>query len=252
MSEQGKVALVTGAARGIGKAVAQALLLAGYRVVFAGRTAEPLEVLAAQARAAGHTALAVQCDVSDPASVDGLFGKIREEFGRLDVLFNNAGINAPAVSIDELSVEQWLAVVNTNLTGVFLCSRAAFALMKSQSPRGGRIINNGSISAHAPRPNTVPYTATKHAITGLTKSLSLDGRAYDIACGQIDIGNAATDMASRMARGVPQANGEIAPEPLMDVAHVASSVVHMANLPLDANVQFMTVMATKMPFVGRG
>ncbi|MCP3022193.1 SDR family oxidoreductase [Cupriavidus basilensis] len=252
MSEQGKVALVTGAARGIGKAVAQALLVAGYRVVFAGRTAEPLEALAAQARAEGHTALAVQCDVSDPDSVERLFAQVREHFGRLDVLFNNAGINAPAVSIDELSVAQWKAVLDTNLTGVFLCSRAAFALMKSQSPRGGRIINNGSISAHSPRPNTVPYTATKHAITGLTKSLSLDGRAFDIACGQIDIGNAATDMASRMARGVPQANGEIAPEPLMDVAHVASSVVHMANLPLDANVQFMTVMATKMPFVGRG
>jgi len=252
MTQQGKVALVTGAARGIGKAVAQALLAAGYRVVFAGRTAESIEALAAQARSDGHVALAVQCDVGDPASVERLFETVRKEFGRLDVLFNNAGINAPAVPIDELSVEQWLAVVNTNLTGVFLCSRAAFALMKSQSPRGGRIINNGSISAHAPRPNTVPYTATKHAITGLTKSLSLDGRAHDIACGQIDIGNAATDMASRMARGVPQANGEIAPEPLMDVAHVASSVVHMANLPLDANVQFMTVMATKMPFVGRG
>ncbi|MGO4156430.1 SDR family oxidoreductase [Cupriavidus sp. YAF13] len=252
MSEQGKVALVTGAARGIGKAVAQALLVAGYRVVFAGRTAAPLEALAVQATAEGYTALAVQCDVSDPDSVERLFAQVRDHFGRLDVLFNNAGINAPAVSIDELSVAQWKAVLDTNLTGVFLCSRAAFALMKSQSPRGGRIINNGSISAHAPRPNTVPYTATKHAITGLTKSLSLDGRAFDIACGQIDIGNAATDMASRMARGVPQANGEIAPEPLMDVAHVASSVVHMANLPLDANVQFMTVMATKMPFVGRG
>lgn len=200
MCEQGKVALVTGAARGIGKAVAQALLVAGYRVVFAGRTAEPLEALVAQAKAEGHTALAVQCDVSDPASVERLFAQIRDHFGRLDVLFNNAGINAPAVSIDELSVAQWKAVLDTNLTGVFLCSRAAFALMKSQSPRGGRIINNGSISAHAPRPNTVPYTATKHAITGLTKSLSLDGRAFDIACGQIDIGNAATDMASRMAR----------------------------------------------------
>ena len=194
----------------------------------------------------------MQCDVSDAASVDALFGKIRERFGRLDVLFNNAGINAPGVSIDELSVEQWKAVVDTNLTGAFLCARGAFALMKSQDPRGGRIINNGSISAHAPRPNTVPYTATKHAITGLTKSLSLDGRPWDIACGQIDIGNAGTDMANRMARGVPQANGEIRPEPLMDVAHVASSVLHMANLPLETNVQFMTVMATKMPFVGRG
>jgi NAD(P)-dependent dehydrogenase (short-subunit alcohol dehydrogenase family) len=252
MTQQGKVALVTGAARGIGKAVAQALLEEGYRVVFAGRTAEPLQALVAHATGQGHTALAVQCDVSDPDSVDQLFATIRERFGRLDLLFNNAGINAPALPIDELPVAQWKAVLDTNLTGVFLCSRAAFALMKSQSPRGGRIINNGSISAHAPRPNTVPYTATKHAITGLTKSISLDGRAHDIACGQIDIGNAATDMASRMARGVMQANGEIAPEPLMDVAHVARSVVHMASLPLDANVQFMTVMATKMPFVGRG
>ncbi len=252
MTGQGKVALVTGAARGIGKAVAQALLEEGYQVVFAGRTAEPLQALVAQATEQGHTALAVQCDVGDEGSVDRLFATIRERFGRLDLLFNNAGINAPALPIDELPVAQWKAVLDTNLTGVFLCSRAAFALMKSQNPRGGRIINNGSISAHAPRPNTVPYTATKHAITGLTKSLSLDGRAHDIACGQIDIGNAGTDMASGMARGVMQANGEIAPEPLMDVAHVARSVVHMASLPLDANVQFMTVMATKMPFVGRG
>ncbi|WP_341248485.1 SDR family oxidoreductase [Cupriavidus pauculus] len=252
MEKQARVALVTGAARGIGKAVAQALLTDGYRVVLAGRTAETLVALADAANAAGQSALAVQCDVSQPDSVDAMYATVRERFGRLDVLFNNAGVNAPALCIDELSFEQWKAVLDTNLTGAFLCARGAFALMKSQDPRGGRIINNGSISAHAPRPNTVPYTATKHAITGLTKSLSLDGRPYDIACGQIDIGNAGTDMANRMARGVPQANGEIRPEPLIDVAHIASSVLHMANLPLDANVQFMTVMATKMPFVGRG
>ncbi|QET05759.1 MULTISPECIES: SDR family oxidoreductase [Cupriavidus] len=252
MAQAGKVALVTGAARGIGKATALALAEAGYRVVFAGRTAETVEAVAAEARAAGHDALAVQCDVADEASVDQLFARIRETYGRLDLLFNNAGINAPGIPIDELTVAQWKAVVDINLTGSFLCARAAFALMKSQDPRGGRIINNGSISAHAPRPNTAPYTSTKHAITGLTKALSLDGRAFDIACGQIDIGNAGTDLASRMARGVPQANGEIRPEPLMDVAHVANAVVHMANLPLETNVQFMTVMATKMPFVGRG
>lgn len=252
MAQAEKVALVTGAARGIGKATALALAEAGYRVVFAGRTAETVEAVAAEARAAGHDALAVQCDVADEASVDQLFARIRETYGRLDLLFNNAGINAPGIPIDELTVAQWKAVVDINLTGSFLCARAAFALMKSQDPRGGRIINNGSISAHAPRPNTAPYTSTKHAITGLTKALSLDGRAFDIACGQIDIGNAGTDLASRMARGVPQANGEIRPEPLMDVAHVANAVVHMANLPLETNVQFMTVMATKMPFVGRG
>ncbi|RLK39551.1 SDR family oxidoreductase [Cupriavidus plantarum] len=252
MTQAGKVALVTGAARGIGKATALALLEAGYRVVLAGRTAETVEAVAAEARATGRDALAVQCDVADEASVDRLFQRIRDTYGRLDLLFNNAGINAPGVPIDELSVAQWKAVVDINLTGSFLCARAAFALMKSQDPRGGRIINNGSISAHAPRPNTAPYTSTKHAITGLTKSLSLDGRAYDIACGQIDIGNAGTDLASRMARGVPQANGEIRPEPLMDVQHVANAVVHMASLPLETNVQFMTVMATKMPFVGRG
>lgn len=252
MTQARKVALVTGAARGIGKATALALLEAGYRVVLAGRTAETVEAVAAEARATGHDALAVQCDVADEASVDRLFQRIRDTYGRLDLLFNNAGINAPGVPIDELSVAQWKAVVDINLTGSFLCARAAFALMKSQDPRGGRIINNGSISAHAPRPNTAPYTSTKHAITGLTKSLSLDGRAYDIACGQIDIGNAGTDLASRMARGVPQANGEIRPEPLMDVQHVANAVVHMASLPLETNVQFMTVMATKMPFVGRG
>ncbi|HTJ94103.1 MAG TPA: SDR family oxidoreductase [Pararobbsia sp.] len=252
MRGQAKVALVTGASRGIGKAVAEAFLDDGYRVVLAARALAPLEGIVEAARAAGREALAVQTDVTDPASVDALFTRTREHFGRLDVLFNNAGIGAPAVSIDELSVEQWRAVVDTNLTGVFLCSRAAFALMKTQQPRGGRIINNGSISAHTPRPFSAPYTSTKHAVAGLTKALSLDGRAFDIACGQIDIGNAATDMTERMTQGVLQANGVLAAEPRMDVAHVARSVLHMANLPLEANVQFMTVMATKMPFIGRG
>ncbi len=194
----------------------------------------------------------VPTDVSDPESVEALFARVKEAFGRLDVLFNNAGINAPGIPLEDLTYAQWKNVVDINLTGVFLCTQQAFKLMKSQEPRGGRIINNGSISAHAPRPNSAPYTATKHAITGLTKATSLDGRKYDIACGQIDIGNAGTDMAARMATGVPQANGAIAIEPLMDVSHVASAVLHMANLPLDANVAFMTVMATKMPFVGRG
>ncbi len=248
----GKVALVTGAGSGIGRAVAMRLLAHGYRVVLAGRRAALLDALVAEAQQLGQEALAVPCDVADAASVARLFDTIRSRYGRLDVLFNNAGRNGPPVEIDELDVDVWRAVVDTNLTGVFLCTRAAFALMKSQSPRGGRIINNGSISAHAPRPNSIAYTATKHAITGLTKSVSLDGRKYDIACGQIDIGNAATEMAERMARGVPQANGEIAVEPLMDVSHVADAVLHMAELPLAANVQFMTIMATKMPFVGRG
>lgn len=252
MSSHAKVALVTGASRGIGRTVAQAFLEQGYRVVLAARALAPLEAIVDDARAAGREALAVQTDVTDAASVDALFARTRERFGRLDVLFNNAGIGAPAVSIDELSVEQWRAVVDTNLTGVFLCSRAAFALMKTQQPRGGRIINNGSISAHVPRPFSAPYTATKHAVAGLTKALSLDGRAFDIACSQIDIGNAATDMTERMANGVLQANGTLAPEPRMDVAHVADAVLYMAGLPLEANVQFMTVMATKMPFIGRG
>jgi NAD(P)-dependent dehydrogenase (short-subunit alcohol dehydrogenase family) len=247
-----KVAIVTGAGSGIGRACARKLLANGYAVVLTGRRAEPLDALAADARAAGQEALAVPCDVSDAAAVEALFDTVRQRYGRLDLLFNNAGRNAKAVDIDELSVEDWRAVVDTNLTGVFLCTRAAFALMKRQSPQGGRIINNGSISAHAPRPFSIAYTATKHAITGLTKSVSLDGRRYDIACGQIDIGNAGTDMAERMARGVPQANGEIAVEPLMDVELVADAVLHMAQLPLAANVQFMTIMATKMPFVGRG
>jgi NAD(P)-dependent dehydrogenase (short-subunit alcohol dehydrogenase family) len=243
---------VTGAGSGIGKAVSVALLRAGYAVVLAARRAELLSRVAEEFDAAGGQALVVPTDVTDAASVRALFARTAETFGRVDVLFNNAGIGAPGVPLDEISVDEWRAVVETNLTGAFLCTQQAFRLMKSQDPRGGRIINNGSISAHAPRPQSAPYTATKHAITGLTKSTSLDGRSYDIACGQIDIGNAATDLAARMASGVPQANGQIAVEPLMDVEHVARAVLYMASLPLEANVQFMTVMATKMPFVGRG
>jgi NAD(P)-dependent dehydrogenase (short-subunit alcohol dehydrogenase family) len=250
MNNAAKSAIVTGAGSGIGKAVALALAGNGYRVALAGRRGDKLEAVASQA-AKGST-LVVPTDVSDPASVRSLFAAAHKEFGRLDLLFNNAGVGAPGIPLEDLTVEQWRTVVDINLTGVFLCIQQAFALMKTQNPRGGRIINNGSISAHAPRPNSAPYTATKHAITGLTKSASLDGRKYDIACGQIDIGNAATDLAARMASGVPQANGEIAVEPLMDVEHVASAVVYMASLPPTANVQFMTVMATKMPFVGRG
>ena len=252
MTATNKVALVTGAGSGIGRATALRLLEHGYSVVLTGRRQTPLDELADEARQRGADALAVACDVSDAASVAALFDAIRQRYGRLDVLFNNAGRGGPPVEIDELSVEDWRAVVDTNLTGVFLCTRAAFGMMKTQTPRGGRIINNGSISAHAPRPNSIAYTSTKHAITGLTKSVSLDGRKYDICCGQIDIGNAATEMAARMARGVPQANGEIAIEPLMDVELVADAVLHMADLPLSANVQFMTIMASKMPFVGRG
>ena len=252
MPSMTKVAIVTGAGSGIGKAAALALLQHGYRVALAGRRREPLEQTAAAAGDARSRALVVPTDVADPESVSALFARAKEAFGRLDVLFNNAGIGAPAVPLEDLTFDQWKKVVDINLTGMFLCTQEAFRLMKSQEPRGGRIINNGSISAHAPRPNSAPYTATKHAVTGLTKSTSLDGRKYDIACGQIDIGNAATDLAARMASGVPQANGQIAVEPLMDVAHVANAIVHMASLPLEANVQFMTVMATKMPFVGRG
>jgi NAD(P)-dependent dehydrogenase (short-subunit alcohol dehydrogenase family) len=247
-----KVAVVTGAGTGIGKGVAMALLKDGYRVVLAGRRKELLEQTVTEAGSSSAQALVVPSDVSDPDSVRALFARTTEAFGRLDLLFNNAGANAPGIPLEDLSLEQWKTVVDVNLTGVFLCTQEAFKIMKSQTPRGGRIINNGSISAHAPRPNSAPYTATKHAITGLTKSTSLDGRKYDIACGQIDIGNAATEMAARMAKGVPQANGAIAVEPLMDVDHVARAVLHMASLPLDANVQFMTIMATKMPFVGRG
>ncbi len=247
-----KSAVVTGAGTGIGKAAALALLAHGYHVAFAGRRREPLEAAIAEAGAHAANAIAVPTDVASPESVAALFAKVKAAFGRLDVLFNNAGIGAPGVNMEELTLEQWKNVVDINLTGPFLCTQHAIRIMKDQSPRGGRIINNGSISAHAPRPNSAPYTATKHAITGLTKSTSLDGRKYDIACGQIDIGNAHTDLAARMAQGVPQANGQVAVEPLMDVEHVASAVAYMASLPLDANVQFMTIMATKMPFVGRG
>ena len=250
MAATERVALVTGAGTGVGKAVSLALLREGYAVVLAGRRREPLEATASEA--GGARMLVAPADVADPASVRDLFAQVRETFGRLDLLFNNAGTGAPPIPLEELTFEQWKAVVDINLTGAFLCTQEAFKIMKAQEPRGGRIINNGSISAHAPRPNSAPYTATKHAITGLTKSTSLDGRRYDIACGQIDIGNAETDMARRMKDGVPQADGSIKPEPLMDPAHVAQAVVYMASLPLEANVQFLTVMATKMPFVGRG
>ena len=243
---------MTGAGSGIGRAVAVTLLNNGYDTVLAGRRPDALAATAKLAAGAGTESLAVATDVGDPLSVDALFAKLGERFGRLDVLFNNAGTGAPPVPLEDLSYAQWKAVVDANLTGAFLCTQGAFRLMKAQDPRGGRIINNGSISAHAPRPNSAPYTATKHAITGLTKSSSLDGRKYDIAVGQIDIGNALTDLARRMTQGVPQAHGAIAVEPVMDVQHVANAVLHMASLPLDANVLFMTVMATKMPFVGRG
>jgi NAD(P)-dependent dehydrogenase (short-subunit alcohol dehydrogenase family) len=249
---QSKIALITGAGTGVGKAVALALLAEGYSVAFTGRRKEPLEAAAAEGDPSGSRTLAITGDVGDPASVREMFTKVEERFGRLDLLFNNAGTGAPAVPIEELPFEKWKAAVDTNLTGAFLCTQEAFRIMKNQNPRGGRIINNGSISAHAPRPFSAPYTATKHAITGLTKSTSLDGRAYDIACGQLDIGNAETDMARRMKNGVPQADGSIRAEPLMDPKHVGQAVAYMASLPLDANVQFLTVMATKMPFVGRG
>ncbi len=252
MSVLRKVAIVTGAGTGIGKAVSLALLREGYSVVLAGRRLEPLEMTVKEAGPLGSQALAVPTDVSKPESVRALFAKTKETFGRLDLLFNNAGVGAPPVLLEDLTYEQWKTVVDINLTGAFLCTQEAFKIMKSQTPRGGRIINNGSISAHAPRPNSAPYTATKHAITGLTKSTALDGRKYDIACGQIDIGNAATELTARMKDGVLQANGTIAVEPIMDVEHVARVVVYMASLPLDANVLFMTIMATKMPFVGRG
>jgi NAD(P)-dependent dehydrogenase (short-subunit alcohol dehydrogenase family) len=247
-----KVAIVTGAGSGIGKAVALGLLGEGYAVALAGRRAEMLQQTADASGAPAARVLVVPTDVTDAASVEALFTRTVDTFGRLDLLFNNAGINAPGVAIEDLSLERWQKIVDTNLTGVFLCTQQAFRMMKRQTPRGGRIINNGSISAHVPRPNAAAYTATKHAVTGLTRSTSLDGRAYDIACGQIDIGNTQTDMAARMANGVPQANGQIAAEPLFDVRHVVSAVIYMASLPLDANVQFMTVMATKMPFIGRG
>jgi NAD(P)-dependent dehydrogenase (short-subunit alcohol dehydrogenase family) len=247
-----KVAIVTGAGSGIGKCSALALMREGYSVVFAGRRLELIEAAAVEGRATGASALVVQADVRDQESVRNLFAKAREAYGRLDLLFNNAGMGAPPVPLEDLSYERWKAVVETNLTGAFLCTQEAFRIMKDQQPRGGRIINNGSISAHSPRPNSAAYTSTKHAMTGLTKSTSLDGRKYDIACGQIDIGNAATPMTARMTQGVPQASGELAAEPTFDVEHVARAVVYMASLPLDANVEFLTIMATKMPFVGRG
>jgi NAD(P)-dependent dehydrogenase (short-subunit alcohol dehydrogenase family) len=247
-----KIAIVTGAGSGIGRASAVALLQAGYSVALAGRRADALQESVKLAGADGARAIGVPTDVTNPESVRALFGKVKDKWGRLDVLFNNAGQNAPGIPLEDLSFEQWKNVVDVNLTGMFLCIQEAFRIMKAQDPRGGRIINNGSISAHAPRPNSTPYSATKHAVTGLTKCASLDGRKYDIACGQIDIGNALTEMAARMAKGVPQANGEIAIEAVMDVQHVANAIVHMAGLPPEANVQFMTVMATKMPFVGRG
>jgi NAD(P)-dependent dehydrogenase (short-subunit alcohol dehydrogenase family) len=252
MNPHDKVAIVTGAGTGIGKAVALALLADGYRVVFAGRRRAPLDAAIAESGAGVQRALAQGTDVGDPQAVRALFERTEQTFGRLDLLFNNAGLGIPGAALEDVTFEQWQSVVGANLTGAFLCTQQAFRLMKRQVPRGGRIINNGSISAHAPRPNSAPYTATKHAITGLTKSTSLDGRRYDIACGQIDIGNALTEMARPMTAGVPQANGQIAVEAVMDVRHVANAVVHMASLPLDANVQFMTVMATKMPFIGRG
>jgi NAD(P)-dependent dehydrogenase (short-subunit alcohol dehydrogenase family) len=252
MDSLAKIAMVTGAGSGIGKHVAIALAQQGYSVVLTGRRAEPLEATALEVQRAGSQALVVLADVGDPGSVRELFAKTKNAFGRLDLLFNNAGISGPAVPLEDLTYEQWKSVVDTNLTGTFLCTQEAFKIMKSQTPRGGRIINNGSISAHSPRPNSVPYTATKHGVLGLTKAASLDGRKYDVACGQIDIGNAATEMAEKMKKGVPQASGAIAVEATMDPADVARAVVYMASLPLDANVQFMTVMATKMPFIGRG
>jgi len=250
MGTTDKTALVTGAGSGIGRAVALALAGEGYGVVLAGRRVDALEATAAMAPAGRMLPVAV--DIADPASVKALFDRAGEVFGRLDLLFNNAGTGAPPIPLEDLTFEQWKRVVDTNLTGAFLCTQQAVRMMKAQAPRGGRIINNGSISAHSPRPNSAPYTATKHAITGLTKSTALDGRAFDIACGQIDIGNAATPMTARMSGGVPQANGEMAVEPTMDVSAVARAVVYMASLPLDANVPFLTVMATKMPFMGRG
>ncbi|MEN4829335.1 SDR family oxidoreductase [Pseudomonas sp. P39-UII1] len=252
MSQNKKVALVTGAGSGIGRAVALALLEDGYSLVLAGRRAEPLQALVEQAQAAGGEALAVPTDVRDEQSVAHLFATLEEVHGRLDVIFNNAGVNAPAVPVDELPLENWRNVIATNVDGVFLCARAAFGLMRRQQPQGGRIINNGSISAHTPRPFTAPYTASKHAVLGLTKALALDGRPYNIVCSQVDIGNALTELSERMTRGVRQANGEIAAEPMLDVRHVADAVRYIAALPLEANVLNMTVMASNMPFVGRG
>jgi len=252
VSNPRKIALVTGAGSGIGRATANALLADGFCVVLAGRRSEPLAEMVETAKAAGQEALAVVTDVRDASSVDGLFSKIESTYGRLDLLFNNAGVNAPAVPMDELPVETWKNLIDTNVTGVYLCARAAFGLMRRQSPQGGRIINNGSISAHTPRPFTSPYTASKHAVLGLTKSIALDGREFGIVCSQIDIGNALTELSERMTRGVRQANGTMAPEPMLDVKHVAEAVSYIAGLPLSANVLNMTVMASNMPFVGRG
>src|SRR5579872_67083 len=246
-----KVAIITGGGTGIGKAAALELMKEGFAVVLAGRRVEPLEAVAAEGRSSGASTLVVPTDVGNPDAVKNLFAKTKEKFGRLDVLFNNAGFGGPPLLLEDLPYEKWKAVVDTNLTGAFLCTQEAFKMMKGQEPRGGRIINNGSISAHSPRPNSAAYTATKHAMTGLTKVTSLDGRKYDIACGQIDIGNAATEMTRGMARGVPQPNGTMMPEPTFDVHDVARAVVFMATLPLDANVQFMTIMATKIPLIGR-
>ena len=252
MTKNEKIAIVTGAGSGVGKASSIALAADGWTIMLAGRRQKPLEETALAIEASGGKAIAIPTDTADPLSVKELFKKTQIDFGHLDLLFNNAGTNAPGVSLEELTYEQWINVVNVNLTGVFLCTQEAFKIMKDQSPMGGRIINNGSISAHVPRPGSAPYTATKHAVTGLTRSTSLDGRKYDIACGQIDIGNALTEMAARMTKGVPQANGSTEIEPVMDVSNVGKTVVHMASLPTDANIQFVTVMATKMPFIGRG
>ena len=252
MSSNGRVAVITGAGSGIGKASALALLRDGYSVALAGRRIAPLEETVTEAGEDGSRAIVVSTDVGDPESVKALFDKTREAFGRLDVLFNNAGTGAPPVLLEDLTYDQWMTVVNANLTGTFLCTQQAFHMMKVQDPIGGRIINNGSLSAHVPRPNSMPYTSTKHAVTGMTRSTALDGRKYNIACSQIDIGNAETPMTQRMHQGVPQAHGAILAEPTMNVQHVADAIVYIANLPLDANVQFMSVMATKMPFIGRG
>ena len=252
MEKDQKISIVTGAGTGVGKSASLALADEGWTIVLAGRRKDPIEAVANEIKSRGGNASAIVTDTSDPKSVKGLFEETKRTFGRLDLLFNNAGTNAPGVSLEELNFEQWTNVVNVNLTGVFLCTQEAFRLMKAQTPMGGRIINNGSISAHVPRPGSAPYTATKHAVTGLTRSTSLDGRKYNIACGQIDIGNALTEMAARMTKGVPQADGSIQVEPVMDVANVGKTVAHMASLPMEANVQFVTVMATNMPFIGRG
>ena len=252
MEKDQKISIVTGAGTGVGKSASLALADEGWTIVLAGRRKDPIEAVANEIKSRGGNALAIVTDTSDTKSVKGLFEETKQAFGRLDLLFNNAGTNAPGVSLEDLSFEQWTNVVNVNLTGVFLCTQEAFRLMKDQTPMGGRIINNGSISAHVPRPGSAPYTATKHAVTGLTRSTSLDGRKYNIACGQIDIGNALTEMAARMTKGVPQADGSIQVEPVMDVSNVGKTVAHMASLPMEANVQFVTVMATNMPFIGRG